>query len=129
VGFERTAGGIFPVFGFGAQKTGKIPYTGGVTVVGALAEAGFTITSWPQQVRISRPASAARDKATVVVDFTRIWDYGDVSQNYLIEEGDVIFIPITPLAVWGEATRELLEPLTGPAGLAVTATTASRNGM
>src|SRR5689334_21622996 len=104
-----------------------MPYTGGVTVVGALAEAGFTITSWPQQVRISRPAGQGHDKASVVVDFTRIWDHGDVSQNYLIEQGDVIFIPIPPLAVWGEATRELLEPLTGPAGLAVTASTTSRS--
>jgi polysaccharide export outer membrane protein len=119
---------FFYVFGFGAQKTGKIPYTGGVTVVSALAEAGFTITSWPEQVRVSRPGKDGQKNATAVVDFTKIWDFGDMSQNYLLEQGDVIFIPITPLAAWGEATRELLEPLTGTAGLALTATSVSHNG-
>ena len=102
---------FYYVFGFGSNKPGKIPYTGRVTVISALAEAGFNLTAWPEQVRISRPARDGAANATAVVDFTKVWDNGDLSQNYLLEEGDVILIPMTPIAAWGVGTSQLLAPL------------------
>jgi len=102
---------FYYIFGSGALKTGRFPYTGRVTVISALAEAGFNPASWPEQVRISRPGRDGAADATVVVNFTKIWDYGDLKQNYLLEDGDIVLLPITPLAAWGFATSELLAPL------------------
>jgi protein involved in polysaccharide export with SLBB domain len=111
---------FYYVFGQGVQRQGRYAYTGRDTVVTAMAEAGFNEAAWPQQVMVSRPAKNDQDKATAVVDFKHIFETGDLSQNYLLEEGDIINIRASPLASWDMKTRRLLGPLTGTAG-AVTA--------
>lgn len=102
---------FYYVFGGGAVKPGRFPYAGRVTVVSALAEAGFNPAAWPEQVRLSRPGRNGAPNATAIVDFTKVWDSGNLQQNYLLEDGDIIYLPITPLAAWGFATSELLSPL------------------
>ncbi len=111
---------FYYVFGFGTSGAGKIAYTGRVTVVSALAQAGFSADAWPEQIRVSRPGRAGEPNATVVVDFTKVTDYGDLTQNYLIEEGDVIQIPYNPLSAWNATLQRLLGPLTGTASLVTT---------
>jgi polysaccharide export outer membrane protein len=114
---------FYYVFGQGVQRQGRYAYTGRDTVVTAMAEAGFGDAAWPQQVRVSRPAKEeGQDRATAVVDFKKIFQTGDLAQNYLLEEGDIIEIPPSPLASWDMKTRRVLGPLTGTAG-AVTAGT------
>jgi polysaccharide export outer membrane protein len=111
---------FYYVFGQGVAGQGRFPYTGRDTVVTALANAGFDNKAWPQQVRLSRPGKNGQDNATAVVDFTKIWGYGDLSQNYLLEEGDIIQIPYSPLWKWNERTTQVLGPITGTAGAAGT---------
>jgi polysaccharide export outer membrane protein len=105
------------MFGLGGTRQGKFPYNGRVTVLTALADAGFTVQAWPEQVRISRPARDGNANATVVVNFGAVWQYGDLSQNYLLEEGDIIFIPLTPLSEWNIDANQLLQPLVSTAAL------------
>jgi polysaccharide export outer membrane protein len=109
---------FYYVFGQGVARQGRYPYTGQDTVITALAEAGLGEAAWPQQVRVSRPAkeNGAAERATAVVDFKRIFQTGDLAQNYLLEEGDIIEIPPGPLAAWDMKTRRILGPLTGTAG-------------
>jgi polysaccharide export outer membrane protein len=108
---------FYYVFGQGVARQGRYPYTGQDTVITALAEAGLAETAWPQQVRVSRPRKEnGQDRATAVVDFKRIYQTGDLAQNYLLEEGDIIEIPYSPLSAWDAKTRKLLGPLTGTAG-------------
>jgi len=112
---------FYYVFGQGVARQGQYAYTGHDTVVTALAQAGFADTAWPQQVRVSRPAKeGGQERATAVVDFKHVYETGDLSQNYLLEEGDIIEIPYSPLAAWDAKTRRVLGPITGTAG-AVTA--------
>ena len=100
-------------------RQGQYAYTGRDTVVTALAQAGLAETAWPQQVRVSRPAKeGSQDRATAVVDFKHVYQTGDLAQNYLLEEGDIIEIPYSPLSAWDAKTRRLLGPLTGTAGAA-----------
>ena len=47
---------------------------------------------------------------------------GDTSQNYLLEENDIVYVPDSPLASWEKNTRRLLGPLTGIGGAAQMAT-------
>jgi len=112
---------FYYVFGQGVARQGRYAYTGRDTVITALAEAGLGDAAWPQQVRVSRPAKEEKqERGTAVVDFKHIFQTGDLSQNYLLEEGDIIEIPPSPLAAWDMKTRRILGPLTGTAG-AVTA--------
>jgi protein involved in polysaccharide export with SLBB domain len=99
------------VFGFGADRRGKLPYTGRTTVINAIADSGFNNQGWPQQVWISRPSRDGQDKATVVVDFKTMSETGDLSQNYLLEEGDIVYVPMSPLASWNEKMTRVLSPI------------------
>jgi polysaccharide export outer membrane protein len=107
---------FYYVFGQGVARQGRFAYTGQDTVITALAEAGMGEAAWPQQVRVSRPAKENGERATAVVDFKHIFQTGDLAQNYLLEEGDIIEIPPSPLAAWDMKTRRILGPLTGTAG-------------
>jgi hypothetical protein len=111
---------FYYVTGFGTGGIGKHPYLGRVTVLSAVASAGFTPDGWPQQIRLSRPGRNGDPDATVVVDFTKVIENGDLTQNYLIEEGDIIYVPYNPLSAWNFAIQKLLGPVTGAANVVST---------
>lgn len=110
---------FYYVFGF-ATSQGKYAYTGRVTVISALAEAGFTADAWPQQIRLSRPNRSGEPNATAVIDFTKMISHGDLTQNYLLEEGDIIEVPYSPLAAWNQSLSRLLGPFSATASLVST---------
>jgi len=93
------------------RDQGKKPYTGRDTVISALAAAGFTDDSWPQQVSLSRPAKNGQDHATAIIDFKHMAMTGDMRQNYLIEENDIIYVPNSPLTQLRINTNNTLGPL------------------
>ena len=107
---------FYYVFGFGTARQGRFAWTGRDTVVTALAEAGFGEGAWPQQVRVSRPGKNGQENATAVVDFKKIWDYGNMNQNYLLQEGDIIHVPNSPLDHLNKTMTNMLGPITGTAG-------------
>jgi polysaccharide export outer membrane protein len=107
---------FYEVFGLAVQSGGRKPYTGRNTVVAALAGAGFNERAWPQQVSISRPPKDGHPKATVIVDMQRMYMTGDTRQNYLLEEGDIVYVPDSPLEAWADTTRKVLAPLTMTVG-------------
>jgi polysaccharide export outer membrane protein len=119
---------FYEVFGLAVRDGGRKPYTGRNTVVAALAGAGFNERAWPQQVSISRPPRDGRPKATVIVDMERMYTTGDTHQNYLLEEGDIVYVPDSPLQAWASNTQKILAPLTMTvgAGQAVAAPAAGR---
>ena len=107
---------FYEVFGLAVRDGGRKPYTGRNTVVAALAGAGFNERAWPQQVSISRPAREGQPRATVIVDMKQMYMTGDTRQNYLLEEGDIVYVPDSPLEAWADSTRKILSPLTGIMG-------------
>ena len=113
---------FYQVFGTAVRDGGKKPYTGRNTVISALAQAGFNEDAWPQQVSISRPAKNGQPRATAIIDMKKMYMTGDTSQNYLLEENDIVYVPDSPLASWEKNTRKLLGPLTGIGGAAQMAT-------
>jgi len=109
---------FYAVFGTAVREPGRKPYTGRDTVISALASAGFNEKSWPQKVRVSRPTRGGDDGdgSVVEIDMTRVYLAGDTRQNYLLNEGDIIYVPNSPLAAWEEKTRQLFGPLSAGAG-------------
>ena len=117
---------FYEVFGLAVRDGGRKPYTGRNTVVAALAGCGFNERAWPQQVSVSRPARGDRPRATVIVDLKAMYMTGDTRQNYLLEEGDIVYVPDSPLEAWAGNTRKILSPLMGITGAARTAAPAPR---
>jgi polysaccharide export outer membrane protein len=107
----------YTVFGTAVRDGGRKPYTGRDTVIYALASAGFTEDAWPQQVHVSRPRAGANgEPATAIVDMTAVYLRGDTRQNYLLQEGDVIYVPDSPLVAWNKAVVRVVGPFTGVTG-------------
>jgi polysaccharide export outer membrane protein len=86
-------------------------YTGRDTFLKALADARPTFLAWRSQIRVVRPSPNEESRKTIVVDLDEMVRTGDVSANFLLQEGDIIEVPPTPLAWLGLRVRELLYPL------------------
>jgi polysaccharide export outer membrane protein len=114
---------FYTIFGRGSSTGGKKPYTGNDTVIKALAEAGLNENAWPQQVWVTRPARDGSKPAVAVVNFVKIQQTGDLRQNYVLHEGDIITISDSPLSSFNFKVTQVLGPVTGAseAGNSVTA--------
>jgi polysaccharide export outer membrane protein len=94
-------------------SAGPRPFTGRDTLLKALAEAQPTYLAWRARIRILRPSPDAEERKVIVVDLDRIVERGDTTSDVLLQPGDVIQVPPTPLAWIGHRIRELLYPV-GP---------------
>ena len=99
---QRTNGEIGPLHRFEATDDKQViaVFTGRETVLNAVANAGFTDREWPATVYLFRPASARQRSHTVTIDMRPVCTTGDFRSNYLIEEGDVLFVPPGPRIAW-----------------------------
>jgi protein involved in polysaccharide export with SLBB domain len=109
------------VFGRGANIQKKVPYTGNDNVIKALAEAGLSDHFWPQQVWVVRPGHEGQAPARAVVDFQKMATTGDMSQNYALQQGDIINLPDSPLSHFQFKMDQILSPINGGAGIATQA--------
>lgn len=91
---------------------GPKPYTGRDTLLTALADARPTFLAWRQQITVTRPApKPGAEPQKIVVDLDKLAAGGDPELNVLLQEGDVVEVPPTPLAWVGQRVRELLYPI------------------
>jgi len=102
---------MYFVFGE-VSAPGPRPFTGRDTLLMALAEACPTYLAWRSQIRVTRPDPQLGISNTIVVDLDKMVRSGDAEQNILLQPGDIIEVPPTPLAWVGLRVRELLYPVT-----------------
>ena len=88
-------------------------YTGRDTLLKALAEAQPTYLAWRAQIRVLRPSANEAERKVITIDLDRMLKKGDLTEDFLLQDGDVIQVPPTPLAWIGHRIRELLYPV-GP---------------
>lgn len=99
------------VYVFGqVTRGGKHPYTGRDTVLDMLSKSGPTSLAWGAQVKIIRPSAAPDERHEIVINVDEMMQSGDLRNNYLLKEGDIVYVPPTPLAWAGLRLRELLFP-------------------
>jgi polysaccharide export outer membrane protein len=97
---------------FGEVKSpGPKRYSGRDTLLKALADAEPTFLAWRSQIQVIRPTRDGRDSKTIVLNIDDMVKRGDLTNNFLLQEGDIIQVPPTPLAWVGHRIRELLYPL------------------
>ena len=104
---------FYMIFGLGASTGGRKTYTGNDTVIRALAESGMNGGAWPEKVRLVRPSDETRAGAVKIIDFTRMSEKGDFSQNYALEPGDIVYIAESPLTVFNTQFAKIAGPLSG----------------
>lgn len=100
----------FYVFGE-VHVPGAKTFTGRDTLLKALADAGLNIFAWKQRIRVIRPAEDGGKATAMVVDLDRMIREGNVDQNVLLQPGDIVEVPPTPLAWIGHRVHELLYPI------------------
>ncbi|MGB2808911.1 MAG: polysaccharide biosynthesis/export family protein [Sedimentisphaerales bacterium] len=87
-------------------------YTGRDTLLNALAEARTTVMAWKQRIQVIRPSSEEGIKPKIFeMNFDRMIAHGDTSKNVLLQEGDIIYVPPTPLAAIAQVIEEFARPL------------------
>ncbi len=99
--------------GFGAIAGGGgggFTYTGRDTVLTALAKAQPNFLAWKSQIKIIRPSHKEGERSVITVDIDKIMHEGRLEQNVHLQEGDIIYVPPTPLAWVGLRLQEILFP-------------------
>lgn len=97
------------VFGEVGQ-VGAFPYTGRDTLVSVLAQAQPTFVAWKSQIKVIHPSHEEEKRRILTIDADRIMQEGRLDQNILIEEGDIVYVPPTPLGWLALRLREVLWP-------------------
>jgi len=117
------------VYVFGqVDEPGIKPFTGRDTLLDMLGQARLNDNAWPQKIVIVRPNDDPNIHQKVTVDVKMMWQTGDVKDNFMLEEGDVIYVPPSPLAQANTTFNRLLSPLSGTLQLLSTAVRFSAAG-
>ncbi|MBW8041905.1 MAG: hypothetical protein FVQ85_18155, partial [Planctomycetes bacterium] len=87
-------------------------YTGRDTVLHALAKARTNVMAWKERIQVIRPSSYEGVKPKIFeINFNRMIAHGDTSKNVLLQEGDIIYVPPTPLAAIAQVIEEFGRPI------------------
>lgn len=92
------------------SRPGPQVYTGRDTMLHVLALAQPTFIAWRSQIKLIRPNREEGKRRVMTVNADRIMKQGMLEQNVLIQEGDIIYVPPTPVAWVALRLRELLWP-------------------
>jgi polysaccharide export outer membrane protein len=91
---------------------GPKTYTGRDRVLDALAAARPNPMAWMQRVQVIRPSDDAKVRPKIFeVNFARMMVHGRINKNVLLEEGDIVYVPPTVLAVIAMKMEEFLRPI------------------
>jgi len=100
------------IFVFGeVLGPGPYPYTGQNSVLKTLSMAQPTRIADTQKVQILRPSKEGELVKRMTISLDKMVQEGDTTLNALLEEGDIIYVPPTPLGAAGLTMQQLLLPL------------------
>src|ERR1043166_1536533 len=94
-------------------RQGPYEYTGRDTLLNALAIAQPNHYAWKSQIKLIRPSPDCDKRHTITVDAERMVEHGKTEQNVLLQEGDIIWVPPTPLAWLGMRLADVMYPVNG----------------
>lgn len=95
----------------GEISMGPQSYSGRETVLDAVMRGGIARTAWPEHLVVLRPNEEEQLVRRMTINFLDMIEKGDLRYNAVIEEGDILFMPINPLAAVGVAIQNLLSPV------------------
>lgn len=120
VQITKTPSKVYYVFGE-VGRPGPIPFTGRVTVLQALAYTQPQVTAWKTEIVVVRPDNQPgvdekgkktyNNRKMLKVNLDDIVQKGDASRDVLLEEGDIVWVPPTPLAAVSYVLAEFVRPI------------------
>ena len=100
----------FYVFGQ-VSRPGAYHYTGRDSLLYVLSQTQPMFTAWKSKVKVIHPSHESDRRQVMTVDVDQIMEQGMLEQNILLQEGDIVFVPATPLAWIGMRIQETLWPV------------------
>ena len=95
-----------------AYVPGKKLYSGRDTVFSVIAESKPNPMAWRSRIQIIRPSEDISKKPKIFeFDLGDVLLRGDISKDVLLEEGDIVYIPPTPLAWIAQRIEEFVRPI------------------
>jgi polysaccharide export outer membrane protein len=124
------------VYVFGeVSAPGPYEYDGANTILGTLARAQPTRLAYQGHIDVLRPNADGKLVKHMTIDLNEMVHEGDTTHDAVLEEGDIIYVPPSPLARVGLALQELLLPIQpaastvkGPADIGDTVTGSTTYG-
>lgn len=102
---------VFYVLGQVARP-GPRDYTGRDSLMTSLAIAHPVTTAWEQHVQVIRPTTNVDERPMIFeVNYAKMMAEGDLTNNVLLEEGDIVYVPPTILASIAMTIEEFITPV------------------
>ncbi len=99
------------IFVFGeVGRPGPYNYDGANTILETLAQAHPTRLADPTKIQVLRPNADGEMIRRMTVDLNKMVKEGDTLLDAVMEEGDIIYVPPTPLAAVALGFQQLLLP-------------------
>lgn len=99
------------IFVFGeVSRPGPYTYNGANTVLGTMSQAQPTRLADPTKIQVLRPNADGELIRKMTVDLNKMVKEGDTLLDAVMEEGDIIYVPPTPLAKVALGFQQLLLP-------------------
>jgi polysaccharide export outer membrane protein len=93
------------------SRPGAYLCTGRDTLLFVLSQSQPTTLAWKSQVKVIHPSHEPDQRQVLTVDVDKIMEQGKLEQNVLLQEGDILYVPASPLAWVGLRLQELLWPM------------------
>lgn len=107
------------IYVFGqVQDPGIKPFTGRETALAILAMSRLKDEAWPEKIVIVRPNEDPSIHQKVTLDVKTMYRTGDVAHDYLLESGDIVYVPPNPLAQMSATFTKLTIPIMPLANIA-----------
>jgi protein involved in polysaccharide export with SLBB domain len=94
-----------------ATNPGPKRYTGRDSLIAVLAEAQPTRLAWPERIYVIKASPDPDKRHVTVINLKDITQRGDATANVLLEQDDIVYLPLNPLAAIGVAVQNLLFPV------------------
>ncbi len=89
---------------------GPYRYTGRDTLLDAIVRARPNNIAWNARVKVIRPGTSPGERREIRVDVNKMVKEGDTRMNVLLEVGDIVYVPPTPLGWVGLKLQEIIYP-------------------
>jgi len=100
------------IFVFGeVARPGPYAYNGANTILETMAKAQPTRLADPAKIQVLRPNADGEMIRKMTVDLNKMVRQGDTLLDAVMEEGDIIYVPPTPLASVALGFQQLLLPI------------------
>lgn len=94
------------------SRPGAQIFTGRETTLSALTKAVPTNLAWKEQVQVIRPAVEPGQPSKIfALNWKKMFEQGQMHQNVMLQEGDIIYVPPTILASVGLTISEIVSPV------------------